>query len=160
MPLRSEANRTLRADAMTQVLRELGTSGIAEYFDYLGEMPKRYFHNKFLGQEIKVSGAALKDTILTGVSACHACVIACGRVVTLEDGHKRKGPEYETLVGFGPNLGLNDAVLATRLGELCDRYGMDTISMSNTRPGFHLFEIGKITTQDTGGLEQARRPWP
>ena len=154
MPLRSEANRALRADAMTQVLRELGTSGIAEYFDYLGEMPKRYFHNKFLGQEIKVSGAALKDTILTGVSACHACVIACGRVVTLEDGHKRKGPEYETLVGFGPNLGLNDAVLATRLGELCDRYGMDTISMSNTLGlAFHLFESGKITSRDTGGLE-------
>jgi len=34
-------------------------------------------------------------------------VIACGRVVKTGDREKRKGPEYETVVGFGPNL-LND----------------------------------------------------
>jgi aldehyde:ferredoxin oxidoreductase len=75
-------------------------------------------------------------------------------VVRLEDGAKRKGPEYETLVGFGPNLMLNDPVLATRLGELCDRYGMDSISLSNTIGlAFQLYEMGKVTSQDTGGLE-------
>jgi aldehyde:ferredoxin oxidoreductase len=154
LPLRSEANRILRSDNVTLVLRELGTSSSAEYFDYLGEMPKRYFSHGTLNDELKISGACLKDSILTGVSACHACVIACGRVVRLEDGEKRKGPEYETLVGFGPNLGLNDAVLATQLGELCDRYGLDTISMSNTIGlAFRLYEMGLITRSDTGGLE-------
>lgn len=151
--LRSRTNRELRAASMTQVLRELGTSGAAEYFDYLGEMPKHYFQHETFPQEVKTTGANVKDTILAGVSACHACVIACGRVVRLEDGEKRKGPEYETLVGFGPNLGLNDPVIVTRLGELCDRYGMDTISLSNIIGlAFHLFEIGKITEEDTGGL--------
>lgn len=151
--LRSEANTTLRADAMTQMLRELGTSGIAEYLDYLGEMPKRYYQNGAYPEELHISGAHVKDTILAGVSACHACVIACGRVVRLGDGKKRKGPEYETLVGFGPNLMLNDAVLATRFGELCDRYGMDTISLSGTIGlAVRLFELGKITPADTGGL--------
>ncbi|MBP1692447.1 MAG: putative aldehyde ferredoxin oxidoreductase [Chloroflexi bacterium] len=154
LPLRSEANRILRSDNQTLVLRELGSASSAEYFDYLGEMPKRYFQNGTFPEEIKISGSAVKDTILAGVSACHACVIACGRVVRLEDGAKRKGPEYETLVGFGPNLGLNDAVLVTRLGELCDRYGLDTISMSGTIGlAFRLYEIGKITDTDTGGLK-------
>jgi len=153
LPLRSEANRILRSDNASLVLRELGTASSAEYFDYLGEMPKRYFHNGAFHEEMKVSGSSVKDTILAGVSACQACVIACGRVVRLEDGEKRKGPEYETLVGFGPNLGLNDAVLATRLGELCDRIGLDTISMSNTIGlAFQLYEMGKITLADTGGL--------
>lgn len=151
--LRSQSNRELRADSMTQVLRELGTSGAAEYFDYLGEMPKHYFQHETFSEEVRTTGANLKDTILAGISACHACVIACGRVVRLGDGEKRKGPEYETLVGFGPNLGLNDPVVATRLGELCDRYGMDTISLSNTIGlAFHLFEIGKISEEDTGRL--------
>jgi aldehyde:ferredoxin oxidoreductase len=151
---RSEANRQLRNDAMTLVLRELGTSGAAEYFDYLGEMPKHYFHHGKFGEELKVSGAGLKESILVGVSACHACVIACGRVVRLGDGEKRKGPEYETLVGFGPNLGLNDPVLVTKLGELCDCYGMDTISLSNTIGlAFYLFERGLITENDTGGIK-------
>ncbi|MEW5868973.1 MAG: aldehyde ferredoxin oxidoreductase family protein [Chloroflexota bacterium] len=154
MPLRSAVNHQLRTDGQTQMLRELGTAGTAEYFDYLGEMPKRYFHDGAFPGEIRISGAAVKDTLLTGVSACHACVIACGRVVQLEDGAKRKGPEYETLVGFGPNLGLNDPVLATRFGELCDRYGMDTISMSNTLGlAFQLYERGIIDRQHTGGLE-------
>jgi aldehyde:ferredoxin oxidoreductase len=66
------------------------------------------------------------------VSTCHACVIACGRKVRLDDGVERKGPEYETLVGFGPNLLIDDLQAVARLGELCDRYGMDTISLSNT----------------------------
>ena len=152
LPLRSEANRILRSDNASLVLRELGTASSAEYFDYLGEMPKKYFQEGILSEELKVSGSAIKDSILAGVSACHACVIACGRVVKLEDGKKRKGPEYETLIGFGPNLGLNDPVLATRLGELCDQYGVDSISMSNTLGlAYHLYEIGRITQADTGG---------
>jgi aldehyde:ferredoxin oxidoreductase len=117
-------------------------------------MPKQYFQNGAFGQELRVSGAAVKDSILAGVSACHACVIACGRVVRLEDGAKRKGPEYETLVGFGPNLMLNDPIFATRMGELCDRYGMDSISTSGTIGlAFQLYEMGKITVADSGGLE-------
>lgn len=149
--LRSEANRNLHNDGVTKVLRELGTAGVVEYFDYLGEMPKRYFRQETFFEDMQISGSHIKENLLVGVSACHACVIACGRVVRLEDGRKRKGPEYETLVGFGPNLWLNDPVLATRLGELCDRYGMDSISMSNTLGlAFRLFELGKITSEDTG----------
>lgn len=151
--IRSAANRDMRADALTTVFRELGSAGGAEYFDYLGEMPKRYFQHQHLGETLNISGAHVKDTILAGVSACHACVIACGRVVRLEDGAKRKGPEYETLVGFGPNLGLNDPVLVTRLGELCDRYGLDTISMSNIfGMAYYLYQEGVISQADTGGF--------
>ncbi len=151
--IRSRVNRELRNDATAQVLRELGTAGVAEYMDYLGEMPKKYFSQGQFGDELKISGAVMKESILTGVSACHACVIACGRVVRLEDGDKRKGPEYETMVGFGPNLMLNDLVLTVRLGELCDRYGLDSISMSNTLGlAYRLFELGKIGLSETGGL--------
>lgn len=154
LPLRSEANRILRSDNASLVLRELGSASSAEYFDYLGEMPKYYYQKSVFPEEIRVSGSTVKDSILVGVSACHACVIACGRVVRLEDGNKRKGPEYETMVGFGPNLGLNDPILTTILGEMCDRFGLDTISMSNTIGlAFRLYEMGIITEEDTGGLE-------
>ena len=152
--LRTQLNRSLRNDPVATVARELGTSAVADYFDYLGEMPKRYFHQGTLGEGIRTTGAQMKETILSGASACHACVIACGRVVRLEDGAKRKGPEYETMVGFGPNLMLNDLILATRLGELCDRYGMDSISLSNTIGlAFHLYDLGRISKIETGGLE-------
>lgn len=154
--LRSRVNRELRNNATAQVLRELGTAGVAEYMDYLGEMPKQYFSRGWFGEELNISGAAMKDSMLSGVSACHACVIACGRVVRLADGEKRKGPEYETIAGFGPNLMLNDLELTVRLGELCDRFGIDSISMSNTLGlAYRLFELGKISLEDTGGLKLA-----
>jgi aldehyde:ferredoxin oxidoreductase len=95
----------------------------------------------------------MTETILAARSACQGCVIACGRVVKLGDKAKRKGPEYETIVGFGPNL-LNDNLESiVDLGELCDHYGMDTISTANTIGlAFHLFEKGIITEKDTGGI--------
>jgi aldehyde:ferredoxin oxidoreductase len=153
MPLRSEANRILKADPMTSVLNSLGSAGAGDYFDYLGEMPKKYFSAGTLENASAISGASVAETILVGKTACHACVIACGRVVKLEDGEKRKGPEYETLAGFGPNLGITNTHAITRMGELCDRYGVDSISMSNTIGlAFRLYELGKISNEDTGGL--------
>ncbi len=150
--LRSEANRALKADTVAQVAHDLGTAGVADYADYLGSMPKKYYQQGTMEDVDKVSGSTMAETILTGVSACHACVIACGRVVSLGDEAKRKGPEYETIVGFGPNLLNNDLASIVRLGELCDRYGMDTISTSNTIGlAYHLYEMGRISENDTGG---------
>jgi len=152
--LRSQTNRWLRQDNEAQVLHALGTAGAANYAEYLGAMPARYYHQGSFPDVDAISGATMSETILAGQSACHACVIACGRVVRLEDGQKRKGPEYETIVSFGPNLLNPDLASIVRLGELCDRYGMDTISAGNTIGlAFHLFEQGRITTQETGGLE-------
>jgi len=149
--LRIETNQFLRTENESVVLQELGTASIGDYLDYLGEMPKKYFQNAIFEGAWRVTGSAIAETILAGTSSCHGCVIACGRVVQLKDGLKRKGPEYETLVGFGPNLLISDPVVITRLGELCDRYGMDTISTSNVIGlAFKLFEEGIITNKETG----------
>jgi aldehyde:ferredoxin oxidoreductase len=152
--LRSIANHELKADSYTDVMHELGTAGSADYFDYLVDMPKRYFQNGVYENALKISGASIAESILVGTSACHACVIACGRVVRLEDGEKRKGPEYETLVGFGPNLWYDDPVRITKMGELCDRYGMDTISVSNTIGlVYKLNEKGVINQKEADGTK-------
>ncbi|MCX7608968.1 MAG: aldehyde ferredoxin oxidoreductase family protein [Anaerolineales bacterium] len=150
-PRRSEANKLLKSDNIARVTHELGTAGVADYADYLGSMPKKYYHQGTFEGVDKISGATMSETILKGFSACHACVIACGRVVDLGDGTRRKGPEYETIVGFGPNL-LNDNLEEiVRLGELCDRLGMDTISASNTLGlAYYLFERGILSESEVG----------
>ncbi|MGB9639280.1 MAG: aldehyde ferredoxin oxidoreductase C-terminal domain-containing protein [Anaerolineales bacterium] len=151
---RSKINHELKDDNQTQVLRALGTAGAAEYFDYLGLMPKKYYHQSVFDGAANVSGSHIAETILSGVSACHGCVIACGRVVKLTDQQKRKGPEYETLVGFGPNLLIDDVNEITLLGEMCDRLGLDTISTSNTIGlAFHLYNNETITKKDTDNIE-------
>ncbi len=151
--VRSEANRELRQDNEAKVMGEVGSAGAANYSEYLGAMPSKYYHQGSFEEVDNISGAKITETILVGQSACQGCVIACGRVVNLGDGQKRKGPEYETVVGFGPNLLIDDLNEVVRLGEMCDKYGMDSISTANTIGlAFHLFEMGKITPQDTGGL--------
>jgi aldehyde:ferredoxin oxidoreductase len=151
--VRSASNRALKQDNQSQVMHELGTASAANYSEYLGAMPGKYYHQGSFEGADNVSGAKMSESILSGTSACHACVIACGRVVTLDDGARRKGPEYETIVSFGPNLLVDDLAEITRLGELCDRYGMDTISAGNTIGlAFYLYERGVITSKDTAGL--------
>lgn len=152
-PLRFETNRDLRVNPVTRVAYELGTAGVADYVDYLGSMPKRYYQSGTMEGVDRISGSTIAETILVGKSACHGCVIACGRVVQLEEGGRQKGPEYETIAGFGPNLLIDDLPSIVRLGNICDRYGVDTISMSNTIGlAFTLFERGLITEADTGGV--------
>ncbi|HUF38933.1 MAG TPA: aldehyde ferredoxin oxidoreductase family protein [Anaerolineales bacterium] len=153
-PARSAANRALRDHNQSVVLRDLGTASGAEYFDYLGELPKKYFQSGVMGPGYHASGCTVSETILVGVSACHGCVIACGRVVDLGDGRgRRKGAEYETMAGFGPNLMIEDIAAVTRLGERCDELGLDSISASNVIGlAFKFYEEGRITPADTGGL--------
>lgn len=151
--VRSEANRELRQDNEAKVMGEVGSAGAANYSEYLGAMPAKYYHQGSFEAVDNISGAKMTESILVGQSACQGCVIACGRVVNLGDGQKRKGPEYETVVGFGPNLLIDDLHEVVRLGEMCDKYGMDSISTANTIGlAFHLFEMDKITVQNTGGL--------
>jgi aldehyde:ferredoxin oxidoreductase len=152
-PIRSRANHELKADSFSQVFHELGSAGGTDYFDYLAEMPKKNFTRGEYKNTLNISGASIAESILVGTTTCHACVIACGRVVALEDGMRRKGPEYETLVGFGPNLLFDNPSEITLLGELCDRYGIDTISTSNTIGlVFKLHEMGSISDDNFVGL--------
>jgi len=152
--IRARVNRELKDDLVSVSMRDFGTSSSSELFDYFGLMPKRYFSSGSLDGTENISGSEVTETILSGISACHGCVIACGRKVQLTDGIERKGPEYETTIGFGPNLGITDLSFITRMGEICDRYGMDTISLSNTIGlVFTLFDDGVITSKDSGGSE-------
>ncbi len=149
--IRSGANKLLKSDNIAEVTHDLGTAGVADYADYLGSMPKKYFHQATFPNVDKISGSTMTETILKGRSACHGCVIACGRVVDVGDGKRRKGPEYETVVGFGPNILNDDLVEVVRLNEICDRLGMDTISASNiVGLAYHLYEMGAISESDTG----------
>lgn len=144
----------LRQHNEARVLHELGTACGAKYAEYLGAMPAKYFHQGVFEPVDDVSVEAMTERLLAGHSICHGCVIARGRVMRLEVGRKHKGPEYEIISSFGPNLLVSDLETIARLGEACDWYGMDTISLGNSIGlAFRLFEMGKITRRETGGAD-------
>ncbi len=89
---------------------------------------------------------------------CWQCPISCGYVVTVGGGPYKTlethRPEYETCAAFGSNC-LNDNVESLiRINDLCNRYGLDTISAgSYVSFAIECFEHGLISKEDTGGLE-------
>jgi aldehyde:ferredoxin oxidoreductase len=151
--VRRSANIELRGDNLSRALREVGTAGSIEYFGHIGTLTGRYYTRAGPEGLEAVSGTTVAEELLIRPSTCHGCVIACGRVVRLEDGSEHKGAEYETTVGFGPNLGVEDPQFIARMGELCDKYGLDTISVANVIGlAFRLFEVGAISQERAGGV--------
>jgi aldehyde:ferredoxin oxidoreductase len=140
-------------------LYELGTSGGVKGLNEMGAFPTRNFQDgQFEGAE-KLSGETMRDTILVGRGACAACPIRCKRVVEVDDGEYqvRKeygGPEYETIGAFGSACGVDDLRAISKANELCNAYGLDTISTGMTVAfAMECFENGLLTPEDTGGLE-------
>ncbi len=164
--MRVESNKRLLQQNMTAVLHATGTSGSADYFQYMGDMPQKYWTGETFEGATLIGGAEMAEKYLVDTSACQGCVISCGRVVNLTPGldltqlaaaeqkpNFQKGPEYETLCAFGSQLMVDDLPTITRLGDLCDRLGMDTISAGSVLGlAYLLFDQGRITPQDTGGL--------
>ena len=156
---RSITNRILasyKEDFPARSLREYGTAGYLNLAHMLGDLPIRYFQLGEYAQADDLSGVDLAEKYLTRNTACHKCVIGCGRETrspTYAD-PKVDGPEYETLGAFGSLLMIFDLEAVIHAGQLCNLYGLDTISMGVTIGlACELFERGLLTTADTGGLE-------
>ncbi len=122
----------------------------------LGDLPIRYYQLGEHPPADALSGVDLAEKYLTRNTACHKCIIACGRETqspTYQDA-KVDGPEYETIGAFGSLLMIFDLEAVIHAGHLCNIYGMDIISLGVTIGlACELFERGLLTLEDTGGLK-------
>jgi aldehyde:ferredoxin oxidoreductase len=90
---------------------------------------------------------------------CWHCPIGCGGIMKPSNGefkydeHAHK-PEYETLAMFGSNLLNSDLISIIKANDICNRYGLDTISAGACIAfALECYEKGIITSKDTGGIE-------
>jgi len=137
----------------------LGTAGVVSSQDKNGGLPTRnWASGTFEGAEA-ISGQRMADTILKERDTCFGCLIRCKRVVEVTEGPfpvdpRYGGPEYETISTMGSYCGLSDLVAIARANQLCNMYGMDTISCGATIAwAMDCFERGLLTLEDTGGIE-------
>jgi aldehyde:ferredoxin oxidoreductase len=64
------------------------------------------------------------------------------------------GPEYETLASFGTMCLIDDLNAVSFANDLCNRYGLDTISAGVVIAfAMEAYENGLINKADTGGIE-------
>ncbi|MCP4142457.1 MAG: aldehyde ferredoxin oxidoreductase family protein [Chloroflexi bacterium] len=134
-----------------------------------GTLPAYNFNSGVFDGWEPIDGTTMYDTILRGAAegkqdrlgrdTCYACTVRCKRVVEITEGPykvnpKYGGPEYETTSTFGNYCAIDDLAAISKANELCNKYGMDTISCGATISwAFEAFNEGKLTLDDTDGLD-------
>jgi aldehyde:ferredoxin oxidoreductase len=137
----------------------LGTAEIVGSQDARGGLPTRNWASGTFEDWKPLDGKTMAETILKERDTCYACTVRCKRVVEVSDGPYRAephygGPEYETIATFGAYCGISDLKAVAHVSQLCNMFGMDTISCGATIAwAMDAFSRGLLTLDDTGGLD-------
>jgi len=152
-------------------LAKYGTAETTGANQTSGTLPTfNYNSGVFDGWEA-IDGTTMYDTVLRGAAdgkqdrngrdTCYACTVRCKRVVEITEGKFKVdphygGPEYETTSTFGNYCAVDDLAAISKANELCNKFGMDSISCGATISwAFEAFNEGKLTLEDTDGLDLA-----
>ncbi|MGV8025255.1 MAG: aldehyde ferredoxin oxidoreductase family protein [Anaerolineaceae bacterium] len=134
-----------------------------------GQLPTNNFISGVFPGAEGISGELMYDQYLRGAAegkqdtlgreTCFACPVRCKRVVEFRNEEfsidkRYGGPEYETLGLMGSSCGIRDFPVIAKANEICNRYGLDTISCGGTIAwAMECFEKGLLTIEDTEGIE-------
>ena len=140
-------------------LSQFGTAGGIAAAEETSDLPlKNWTLGSWEQGAARVSGQRIAETIFEKHTYCFACPIGCGKIVRITKGPYAgvygHGPEYETLAGFGGNCQCDDLNAVSKMNDLCNRYGLDTISTSSVIAfAMEAYEKGLLSAAQTGGLE-------
>ena len=152
--LTREAMTAIRQNLVTPVFREYGTLMYTDMGMTLSDVPVKYFQ-KNVFPAAKLTGQALRQKYTIENFACLGCPIGCGREVkNFRKGLENvDGPEYETVIAFGPLCMNFDFDTIIEANYLCNSQGIDTISVGvSIAYAMYLYERG-ILTKEQAGME-------
>ena len=145
--LKSVRKKIKENDVTATGLPTYGTAVLVNVINESGIYPTNNFQKAYFETADKVSGESLAEKYLVKNTACYRCPIACGRKCA--DG---EGPEYETLWAYSANCGIDDFPAIIKANNLCNEYGIDTISAGATIAcAMELFEKGLISPDEIDG---------
>ena len=118
---------------------------------------KNWLTGEWEGHSEKIAPPVYNHILKVKPKACAFCPMACKRWVTVDDGpyqHAGPGPEYETLAMIGSQLCIDDLKAISYANDLCNRYGIDTMSTGGiVAMVFELYDNGVLTSADLDGIE-------
>ncbi|MBM3131755.1 MAG: aldehyde ferredoxin oxidoreductase family protein, partial [Chloroflexi bacterium] len=144
---------------MYEMFRQFGTAAGLSMCVLIGDSPVKNWAG--VSADFPNSAAISDQKVLDLVEkkyACWGCPIACGALMKVGKEYRYAAgahrPEYETLSSFGA-LCLNDNLESIiRANDICNRYGLDTISAGATIAfAIECFESGLLSAGDTDGIE-------
>ncbi|ADJ14215.1 aldehyde ferredoxin oxidoreductase family protein [Halalkalicoccus jeotgali] len=118
------------------IMKRQGTTSVTDLANEVNGLPTRYFsEQRFEGAE-GINGDRVEEKKFKK-GTCSACAFACKLPTRDEErGVETEGPEFETVMAFGSNCAIDDIVDVMQSNELCDEFGLDTISCGNTIAGY------------------------
>ncbi|SFR00834.1 aldehyde ferredoxin oxidoreductase family protein [Desulfoscipio geothermicus] len=139
-------------------LHDLGTACFVTMLNELGALPTRNFTSGTFDGAQQISGETIRDTIYVKSESCYSCPVRCKRVVKVLEPYNVDpvygGPEYESIASLGSLLGIDNLAAVAKGNELCNSYGLDTISTGvSIAFAMECYEKGILTGEDTGGIE-------
>jgi len=135
-----------------------GTSLVFSLMNEAGALPTYNFRSGHFDGADEINGDALKSTYFVRDHGCFNCPLKCANIHTIPHGpyavQETEGPEYETLMAFGPNCGNADLASIVKANDLCNDLGMDTIGAGNSIALlFDLAERGLVDANAAKGLD-------
>jgi len=147
-----------RIDTEAKGMHTYGTGAAMDAGVATGNLPTHNFRDGSFPEPMKIDARTLKEAYGVGMGTCFACAVRCKKEVQLSQPYKVEaiygGPEYETLASLGSDCGVSDLAAICKANELCQRYGLDTISTGAAIAfAMECYENNVISSRDTGGLE-------
>jgi aldehyde:ferredoxin oxidoreductase len=141
----------------TSKYRTLGTVANILIHNVAAALPTRNYREAMFDGALQVSGEALNERFVAKIQACPSCPMRCEHVAEVKEGMFKGSTvriEYESLWALGPYCGISELDAVIRAIELCDLYGLDTISTGVTI-GFAMecSLRGLISNKDLDGVK-------
>jgi aldehyde:ferredoxin oxidoreductase len=105
----------------------MGTLEVVEPVNEFRGWPTANHQRRYFATGYKLYGERILQEYVTRSTTCPYCPVRCRKHVTI-DGNEMEAPEYESVWAFGPENLVDDYTLIARANELCNEYGLDTIS--------------------------------
>jgi len=115
------------------VLRQYGTFGLLVLNQDAGNIPVQNFNQSYIEDQNarqEMAHSNIKEKFVGKSTPCKGCYVACKKQ-SKENSEHTALAEYESIASLGPNLGITSLSEGVRLCELCNRLGMDTITVGN-----------------------------
>jgi len=149
LELSRELAEKIRGTGAYRALHKYGTPFLIDVLNSLGTLGVKNFQLNRSDDTDLLSGDVLVSEHSSGRKACFNCTVACQNEYEL-DGKTCGGPEFATLASLGPRCGNFDMKTVLRANDLCNRYGMDTISTGAIIAwAMECYEMGLITEKET-----------
>ncbi len=107
-----------------------GTMATVEWAQKHSVLPTQNFREGVFDFYMEISGTTM-EKMKVERRGCPYCNMQCGNVILDETGEKSE-LDYENVGMLGSNITLGDLRKVAVLNRLCDKYGIDTISMGSS----------------------------